>query len=60
MEIANYVALAKFAVVSLHPTGRTINSDWFVHGFVMVVHEKKKLVIHWTRNSAELEINFSE
>ena len=38
-------------VVSRHPEGRELTSDWSVNSFKMVVYEEKKLVILWIENS---------
>ena len=38
-------------LVSRHPTGWELTSDWFVNSFKLVVYDKKYLVILSTNNS---------
>ena len=35
----------------LHPAGRALSSDWYINSFIMVVCEKKKIVVIWTKKS---------
>ena len=51
MTVIDYELRECLKVETGKPVGRSINSDWCVNSFIMIIYENFFLVVHWTPNS---------